>query len=69
MMALAGQASATVHPIVEPFDYANEQTLAHRPYEDPAEVAGRTPRSPTTPNRARFTRSAWQTGIRSPITS
>jgi hypothetical protein len=43
MMALAGPASATIHPIVESFDCANEQAFAHHPYEDPAEVPGQNP--------------------------
>jgi hypothetical protein len=43
MMALAGPASATIHPIVESFDCANEQAFAHHPLGDPAEVPGQTP--------------------------
>ena len=43
MMALAGPASATIHPIVESFDCANEQAFAHHPLNDPAEVPGATP--------------------------
>ena len=43
MMALAGPASATIHPIVESFDCANEQAFAHHPYGDPAEVLGQNP--------------------------
>jgi hypothetical protein len=43
MMALAGPASATIHPIVESFDCANEQAFAHHPLNDPAEVPGQTP--------------------------
>jgi hypothetical protein len=43
MMALAGPASATIHPIVESFDCANEQAFAHHPYGDPAEVPGQNP--------------------------
>jgi len=38
MMALAGTASATIHPIVESADCANEQAFAHHPYGDPAEA-------------------------------
>jgi hypothetical protein len=43
MMAVAGPASATIHPIVESFDCANEQAFAHHPYGDPAEVPGQNP--------------------------
>jgi hypothetical protein len=43
MMALAGPASATIHPIVESFDCANEQAFAHHPLGDVAEVPGQTP--------------------------
>ena len=43
MMALAGPASATIHPIVESFDCDNEQAFAHHPLNDPAEVPGATP--------------------------
>ncbi len=43
MMALSGPASATIHPIVESFDCANEQAFAHHPYGDPAEVPGQNP--------------------------
>src|ERR671921_2710702 len=43
MMALSGPASATIHPIVESFDCANEQAFAHHPLSDPAEVPGQTP--------------------------
>ena len=43
VMALAGPASATIHPIVESFDCANEQAFAHHPYGDPAEVPGQNP--------------------------
>ena len=43
MMAGAGPASATIHPIVESFDCANEQAFAHHPYGDPAEVPGQNP--------------------------
>jgi hypothetical protein len=43
MMVLAGPASATIHPIVESFDCANEQAFAHHPLNDPAEVPGQTP--------------------------
>ncbi len=43
MMAVGGPASATIHPIVESFDCANEQAFAHHPLGDPAEVPGQTP--------------------------
>jgi hypothetical protein len=43
MMALAGPASATIHPIVESFDCANQQAFEHHPLGDPAEVPGQTP--------------------------
>ena len=43
VMALAGPASATIHPIVESFDCANEQAFAHHPDGDPAEVIGQNP--------------------------
>lgn len=43
MMAISGPASATIHPIVESFDCANEQAFAHHPYGDPAEVPGQNP--------------------------
>lgn len=43
MMAVAGPASATIHPIVESFDCANEQAFAHHPLSDPADPPGQTP--------------------------
>ena len=43
MMALAGPASATIHPIVESFDCANEQAFANHPLNDPADPPGATP--------------------------
>ena len=43
MMAVAGPASATIHPIVESFDCANEQAFAHHPLNDPADPPGQTP--------------------------
>jgi len=43
MLALSGPASATIHPIVESFDCANEQAFMHHPLGDPAEVPGQTP--------------------------
>ena len=43
ILTLALPASATIHPIVESFDCANEQAFAHHPYSDPAEVPGQNP--------------------------
>jgi hypothetical protein len=43
MMAVAGPALATIHPIVESFDCANDQAFEHHPLGDPAEVPGQTP--------------------------
>ena len=43
MMALAGSASATIHPIVESFDCANDQAFDHHPLGDPADPPGQTP--------------------------
>jgi hypothetical protein len=43
MVAVAGPASATIHPIVESFDCANDQAFEHHPYGDPAEVPGQNP--------------------------
>jgi hypothetical protein len=43
MLAVGGPASATIHPIVESVDCANEQAFAHHPLGDPAEVPGQTP--------------------------
>jgi hypothetical protein len=43
MMAVAGPASATIHPIVESFDCANEQSFANHPLSDPADPPGQTP--------------------------
>ena len=39
----AGTALATIHPIVESFDCANEQAFAHHPLGDPADPLGQTP--------------------------
>jgi hypothetical protein len=39
----AGTAFATIHPIVESFDCANEQAFAHHPLGDPADPLGQTP--------------------------
>jgi hypothetical protein len=43
LFALVPIAGATIHPIVESFDCANEQAFAHHPLGDPAEVPGQTP--------------------------
>jgi hypothetical protein len=43
VMAVAGPASATIHPIVESFDCANEQAFAHHPLGDVADPPGQTP--------------------------
>jgi hypothetical protein len=43
MMAVAGPASATIHPIVESFDCANQQAFANHPLGDPADPPGQTP--------------------------
>lgn len=43
MAANPAVVSATIHPIVESFDCANEQAFAHHPYGDPAEVPGQNP--------------------------
>jgi hypothetical protein len=43
MVVSAPGASATIHPIVESFDCANDQAFAHHPYSDPAEVPGQNP--------------------------
>ena len=40
---MAVPAFATIHPIVESFDCANEQAFEHHPLGDPAEVPGQTP--------------------------
>lgn len=42
-IASAGSASATIHPIVESFDCANEQAFEHHPLGDPADPIGQTP--------------------------
>lgn len=39
----ASGASATIHPIVESVDCANEQAFAHHPLGDPADPIGQTP--------------------------
>jgi hypothetical protein len=43
LFALAPTAGATIHPIVESFDCANEQAFAHHPLGDPADPRGQTP--------------------------
>jgi hypothetical protein len=43
LFALAPIAGATIHPIVESFDCANEQAFAHHPLGDPADPPGQTP--------------------------
>ena len=43
MTAISAPAFATIHPIVESLDCANEQAFAHHPYGDPAEVPGQNP--------------------------
>ena len=42
-MASAPAASATIHPIVESFDCANESAFANHPLGDPADPPGQTP--------------------------
>ena len=43
VMFMSGTAGATIHPIVESFDCANEQAFAHHPLGDPADPPGQTP--------------------------
>ena len=43
VMALADPASATIRPIVESFDCANDQAFAYNMYGDPAKVPGQNP--------------------------
>jgi len=44
MLALmAVPAFATIHPIVESFDCANDQAFANHPLRDPADPPGQTP--------------------------
>jgi hypothetical protein len=43
LFALVPIAGATIHPIVESFDCANEQAFAHHPLGDPADPRGQTP--------------------------
>ena len=54
MMALAGPASATIHPLVESFDCANDQAFANTPYGDPAEVPGQNPEVTTHSDQSSF---------------
>lgn len=42
-LGLAPAASATIHPIVESYDCANESAFAHHPLGDVAEPPGVTP--------------------------
>lgn len=42
-MVMAGAASATIHPIVESFDCANDQAFEHHPLGDVADPPGQTP--------------------------
>ena len=43
LLLMALPAFATIHPIVESFDCANEQAFAHHPLGDPADPPGQTP--------------------------
>lgn len=40
---VAPGASATIHPLVESFDCANDQAFTHHPLNDPADPPGQTP--------------------------
>ncbi|WP_146240101.1 hypothetical protein [Prauserella flavalba] len=40
---MSGIASATIHPIVESFDCANENAFEHHPLGDVADPIGQTP--------------------------
>lgn len=42
-LVAAAPAFATIHPIVESFDCANEQAFANHPLGDPADPPGQTP--------------------------
>ncbi len=42
-VVLALPASATIHPLVESFDCANEAAFEHHPLGDPADPPGQTP--------------------------
>ena len=54
MLALAGSASATIHPLVESFDCANAQAFANTPTGDPAEVPGQDPTVTTHSDQSTF---------------
>jgi hypothetical protein len=43
LFALVPIAGATIHPIVESSDCANEKAFAHHPLGDPADPRGQTP--------------------------
>jgi hypothetical protein len=43
VMVFASAAGATIHPIVESFDCANDQAFDHHPLNDPADPPGQTP--------------------------
>ena len=43
ILAPASASLATIHPIVESFDCANDQAFAHHPLGDPADPIGQTP--------------------------
>jgi hypothetical protein len=43
MMAVGGPASATIHPIVESYDCANDKAFENHPLNDPADPPGQTP--------------------------
>jgi hypothetical protein len=43
LLMMGGAASATIHPIVESFDCANDQAFAHHPLGDVADPKGQTP--------------------------
>jgi hypothetical protein len=43
VMSMSDSAGATIHPIVESFDCANEQAFAHHPLGDVADPPGQTP--------------------------
>ena len=43
VLFMSGSAGATIHPIVESFDCANEQAFEHHPLGDVADPIGQTP--------------------------
>jgi hypothetical protein len=43
LLTMGGTAGATIHPIVESFDCANEQAFAQHPLGDVADPIGQTP--------------------------